>query len=179
MTIEKLTKYPIKILEALAVALVAGIVIVVGGSVLLRLVGIVPAGSTELATLLFVWAIYIGAFLAFIEGGHLAITAVVNRLHGRVLTGTLIISDLLLLLFTVVVTIESFKYVQLALDSIRVTPSLKISPAWLYSAVLVGMLLASIYVIGNIWANVVRFWKGEESPRPHTEMDDLPTETGI
>lgn len=179
MTIEKLTKYPIKILEALAVTLIAGIVLVVGGSVLLRAFGIVPAGATELATLLFVWAIYIGAFLAFLEGGHLAITAVVNRLHGRLLTATLIVSDLLLLLFTVIVTLESFKYVQLALDSIRTTPSLKISPAWLYSAVLVGMLLASIYIVGSIGRNVVRFLKGEEAPRPHTDTDDLPTETGI
>jgi len=177
--VEKFTKYPIKIIEALAVALVAGIALVVGGSVILRIFGIVPAGSTELATLMFVWAIYLGAFLAFLEGGHLAITALVDKLHGRVLTATLILSDLLLLLFTVVVTLESLKYVQLALDSIRVTPSLKISPAWLYAAVLVGMFLVSIYVIGNIVANVIRFWKGEEPPRPPTELDDIPTHSGI
>jgi len=179
VTIEKFTKYPIKILEALAVSLVAGIAIVVGGSVVLRIFGIVPSGSTELATLMFVWAIYIGAFLAFLEGGHLAITAFVDRLHGRVLTGTMIISDLLLLIFTAVVTIESVKYVQLALDSVRLTPSLKISPAWLYAAVLVGMFLVSIYVISNIVKNIIRFWKGEEPPRPSTELDDLYTESGI
>lgn len=171
MTVQSLVKYPIKLLQILAVVLTAGIVLVVGGSVVLRLFNIVPAGSTELATLLFVWAIYIGAFLAFLEGGHLAITAIVNRLRGRLLTATLIVSDALLLLFTVLVTFESFKYVQLALDSIRATPSLKISPAWLYSAVLVGMLLASIYVIGNIVTNVIRFWRGEEPPKQLADAD--------
>ena len=171
MTVQSWVQYPIKLLQILAVLLIAGIVLIVGGSVILRLFGVVPAGSTELATLLFVWAIYIGAFLAFLEGGHLAITAVVNRLRGRVLTGTLIVSDALLLLFTVAVTFESFKYVQLALDSIRVTPSLKISPAWLYSAVLVGMLLASVYVVTNIVTNIVRFWRGEEPPKQLTEAD--------
>jgi TRAP-type C4-dicarboxylate transport system permease small subunit len=171
VTIHTLTEYPVKILQAMAVALVGGIVLVVGGSVLLRTVGIVPAGATELATLLFLWAIYIGAFLAFLEGGHLAITALVNRLHGRVLTATIILSDVLLLVFTIAVTLESFTYVQLALDSIRVTPSLKISPAWMYSAVLVGMLLSSLYVIGSIATNVVRLWKGQEPPRLHTETD--------
>lgn len=171
MNLQTLTKYPIKVLETLAVVLVGGIVVVVGGSVVLRYFGIVTAGSTELATLLFVWAIYIGTFLAFLEGGHLAITAFVNQLHGRVLTSVVIVSDLLLLVFTVVVTLESLTYVQLALDSIRVTPSLQISPAWLYSAVLVGMLLSSLYVLGSILTNVLRLWRGEEPPRLHTEAD--------
>src|SRR5690606_38176699 len=143
-------------LEGLAATLVASLVIVVGGSVIMRIFGFMPSGSTELATLLFIWTIYIGVFLAFLEGGHLAITAFVNRLRGRTLTSVLIISDLLLLIFTVTVTFESFKYVQLALDSVRVTPSLQISPAWGYSAVLIGMLLASFYVLSSIWTNVVR-----------------------
>lgn len=168
---DTLVKYPIKILQALAVALIGGIVLVVGGSVVLRTAGIVPAGATELSTLLFVWAIYIGAFLAFLEGGHLAITALVNRLHGRLLTATIIVSDVLLLVFTIAVTVESLTYVQLALDSIRVTPSLKISPAWMYSAVLVGMFLSSLYVIGSIGTNLVRLWKGQEPPRLHSEAE--------
>lgn len=171
VTVHTLTKYPIKILEALAVGLVGSIVLVITGSVVLRYFGIVPRGATELATLLFVWAIYIGAFLAFLEGGHLAITALVNRLHGRLLTCVVIVSDLLLLVFTVLVTRESLTYVQLALDSVRVTPSLQISPAWMYSAVLVGMLLASVYVVASIVANVIRLWKGEEPPPLHTEAD--------
>ncbi|GAA1142666.1 TRAP transporter small permease [Nesterenkonia lutea] len=177
MNAESLTKYSRRLLEALAVALIASLVIVVGGSVILRMFGFVPAGSTELATLLFIWTIYIGVFLAFLEGGHLAITAFVNRLRGRTLTSVLIVSDLLLLVFTVAVTFESFNYVQLAMDSVRLTPSLHISPAWGYSAVLVGMLLSSVYVLAGVWTNVVRLVKGQEPPPQHAGSE-LPTESG-
>lgn len=177
MNVQSLARYSRKLLEVLAVTLLASLVVVVGGSVIVRMFGFVPAGSTELATLLFIWAIYIGAFLAFLEGGHLAITVFVNRLRGRTLASVLIISDLLLLIFTVAVTFESFKYVQLALGSVRVTPSLHISPAWGFSAVLVGMLLSSFYVLGSIWMNLVRLVKGQEPPGQYPGTE-LPTESG-
>lgn len=171
MKLETLTKWPLRILETLAVLLIAAIAIVVTGAVVLRLFKIVPAGSTELATLFFVWAIYIGMFLAFVEGGHLAITVVVNRLRGRLLTTVVIISDLLLLAFTAVVTLESVNYVMLALDSVRVTPALEISPAWMYSAVLVGMALSTLYVGGRIILNIRRLIAGEEPPAYLNEED--------
>ena len=70
MKLETLTKWPLRILETLAVLLIAAIAIVVTGAVVLRLFKIVPAGSTELATLFFVWAIYIGMFIFFGKGLH-------------------------------------------------------------------------------------------------------------
>lgn len=171
MASQRLLQIPLTAIRALAVALIAGLVLVVGGSVILRAFGVVLSGSTELATLLFIWTIYIGAFLAFLEGGHLAITAVTNRLKGRVLVAVLIVSDILLLVFTFTVLVESYKYVLLALDSPRLTPSLGISPAWGYSALLVGMLLSSIYVVVNVGTNVVRLIKGQEPPRTVDEEE--------
>lgn len=165
-------KYPIKALEGLGVALVGGIVLVVTGSVLLRLFGKVPAGATELATLLFVWAVYIGAILAFLEGGHLAITALVNRLKGRVETAVSVISDSLLLLFLVIVTLESFKYIELALNSPRLTASLKISPAWQRGALVVGMGLAAIYILVRILINLRQLVRGGPTMMLHTRTDD-------
>lgn len=158
-------------IRVLAATLIGVLIIIVGGSVILRVFGVVPAGSTELATLIFVWAIYIGAFLAFVEGGHLAITFASDRLRGRVHTASLILASLLTLVFTLMVTLEGYKYVQLALDSIRVTPSLHISPAWQYAAVVVGMALSSIYLVLNIAGNVVRFIRGEDAPRQATDDD--------
>lgn len=165
-------RYPVKALEGLAVALVGGIVLVVTGSVLLRIFGKVPAGATELATLFFVWAVYIGGVLAFLEGGHLAITALVNRLKGRVETAVSVISDGLLLLFLVIVTLESFKYIELALNSPRLTASLKISPAWQRSALLVGMGLAAIYILVRILMNLRQLVLGRPTLMLHARSDD-------
>lgn len=169
--LQTLMTYPITILRTLAVLLTGAMAAVVGGSVVLRYIGFVPTGSSELATLLFLWAIYLGSFLAFLEGGHLAITALANRLRGRVLTAFVIVSDALLLTFLLIVSLESVTYVQLALNSIRVTPSLGISPAWMYSAVLVGMSLSTVYVGGSIVANLIRFKNGEEPPVMHDEVE--------
>ena len=158
-------------IRVLAAGLIGILIIIVGGSVILRLFGLVPAGSTELATLIFVWAIYIGAFLAFVEGGHLAITFASDRLRGRAHTAVLILASALTLVFTLMVTTEGYKYVQLALDSIRVTPSLHISPAWQYAAVVVGMALSSVYLLLDIAGNVVRLVRGEDPPRPATDEE--------
>lgn len=159
------------LIRVLAAMLIGVLIIIVGGSVILRFFGVVPDGSTELATLVFVWAIYIGAFLAFVEGGHLAITFVSDRLRGRAYTASLILASTLTLVFTLMVTVEGYKYVQLALDSIRVTPSLHISPAWQYAAVVAGLALSSIYLILNIASNVLRFIRGEDAPRQAADDD--------
>lgn len=158
-------------IRVLAAALIGVLIVIVGGSVILRLFGVVPAGSTELATLIFVWAIYIGAFLAFVEGGHLAITFASDRLRGRAYTASLILASILTFVFTLMVTVEGYKYVQLALDSIRVTPSLHISPGWQYAAVVVGMALSSLYLLVNIATNVIRLIRGEDPPRQATDED--------
>lgn len=172
MTTTSWVRVPVRVLEALAVALVASIMLVISGTVVLRIFGVVTAGSTELATLLFVWTIYIGAVLAFLEGGHLAITALANRFHGRAETAFLVISDILLLVFLVAITLEGLNYVQLALDSVRVTPSLKISPAWQYSALLVGMLLSSVFIAIRVCVNIRQFIRGLPALTLHTRHDD-------
>lgn len=168
--LQRVSTIALTTIRAIAGILIAALVVVVGGSVILRTFGVVPAGSAELATLLFVWAIYIGAFLAFLEGGHLAITVATDRLKGRALLAILILADLLVLVFALAVTFEGYKYVQLALESIRLTPSLRISPAWQYSAVVVGMALSSLYLIGNIVRNAIRIVRNE--PPPRQELDD-------
>lgn len=165
-------RFPVRALEALAVALVASIMVVISGTVVLRMFGVVTAGSTELATLLFVWTIYIGAVLAFLEGGHLAITALVNRFRGRAETAFLLVSDILLLVFLVMVTLEGLTYVQMALDSVRVTPSLKISPAWQYSALLVGMALSSVFILTRVLVNIRQLISGLPAVTLHTRRDD-------
>ena len=157
--------------RARGATLIAVLVVVVGGSVILRAVGMVPSGSTELATLLFTWAIYIGAFLALIEGEHLAVTVATDRLKGRAFIAALVLADILVLVFAAVVAVEGYTYVQLALDSIRVTPSLGISPAWQYSAVAVGMALASVHLVLSIGRNILRIIRNEPPPAVRREED--------
>lgn len=171
VSLSLLGRVPLQITRALAATLIAVLVVVVGGSVILRAVGVVPSGSTELATLLFTWAIYIGAFLALIEGEHLAVTVATDRLKGRAFIGALILADLLVLVFAAVVASEGYNYIQLALDSIRVTPSLGISPAWQYSAVAVGMALACLHLLVSIGRNIVRIIRNEPPPAVRREED--------
>jgi len=165
-------------MRVLAAALIGALIVIVGGSVILRSFGIVPEGSTELATLIFVWAIYLGMFLAFVEGEHLAITFASDRLKGRAFTAVVILADLITLIFTLALTLEGWKYVQLALDSVRVTPSLHISPAWQYAAVVVGMVLSSLYLIAHVAVNAVRLARGEEAPRGAVD-DDIISENPV
>lgn len=171
MSLTSLGRVPLNITRALAAAIIGVLVVVVGGSVLLRTVGVVPSGSTELATLLFTWAIYIGAFLALIEGEHLAVTVATDRLRGRAFLAALVLADLLVLVFALLVAVEGFTYIQLALGSIRVTPSLGISPAWQYSAVAVGMALAALHLVLSIGRNIVRIVRNEPPPLMRREED--------
>lgn len=171
LSLHLLGRVPLHITRALAATIIGVLVVVVGGSVILRMVGVVPSGSTELATLLFTWAIYIGAFLALIEGEHLAVTVATDRLKGRAFLGALVLADLLVLVFAAVVALEGYTYVQLALGSIRVTPSLGISPAWQYSAVAIGMALACLHLILSIGRNVVRIIRNEPPPVQRREED--------
>ncbi|MFK5690976.1 TRAP transporter small permease [Ornithinimicrobium sp. LYQ92] len=172
MRVVSVLRYPAKVLEAIAVFLVAGVVVVITGSVVLRFFGVVPRGSTELATLFFAWMIFVGLVLGFLEGGHLAITALVSRLRGRLETAVTVLADVLLLVFLVLVSFEALRYVQLALDGGRLTPSLQISPAWQYASVLVGMVLASAFVVLRVCANLVQLWRGEPTLTLHTRYDD-------
>lgn len=67
MTFKSVVNIPIAFLKGVTVALVAALIVVVVGTVLFRVFNIVPEGSSELAILLFIWLIYLGAFVAFLK----------------------------------------------------------------------------------------------------------------
>lgn len=134
------------------VALVTGLmVLLVTGSVIGRQVfGYILPGGDEAAQLLFVWVCFLGAFLALRRGGHLAITALADKLPPRPHRYLLLAVDLLVGLFAGVVAVSGVELITVAGGSGRLTAGLGISPAWGYLAPTLGASLMALQSIANV-----------------------------
>jgi TRAP-type C4-dicarboxylate transport system permease small subunit len=107
--------------------------------VLFRYVLVAPLPwSEELARYLMVWGASLGASVAFREGSHIAVTMLVDKLHG--LSGKIIlkVTQIIVFVFMAVVMVEGF---MLAFKvSSQESPAMEISMAWPYLSIPIGCL---------------------------------------
>lgn len=144
------------------------LVIIVAVTVLqvaLRFVFDAPTSwSEEIALLLLVWFGMIAIAIGVRRHGHIAITALRDRLGLRAGRAMDYVAEALLLGFSVVLFWQSFALIRLA--GVQVMPATGLSRAWLYYPVFVGGLLMTVNGVANIVMGRVR------EPRPEAVPHD-------
>jgi TRAP-type C4-dicarboxylate transport system permease small subunit len=137
-------------LELTIVACLAVMALLVFGNVVLRYgfnSGI--AVSEELARLLFVWLVLLGAILATRQHAHIGFDSLVKSLPQRWKKFVVVFTGLLMLAACVIFVVGGWQQTSINLDNSY--PVLGISYAWLYGSAIVFGIGMGISVVFNIW----------------------------
>lgn len=112
--------------------------------------------AEELSRLLFVWTVFLGAYIALCRKGHMAIVMVVDRIPAPVRRVVAVIGWVLVLAFICAIAFTGFRLAFATWGFGRTTPILRISAAWGYLAVPVSavlMILPTLTEIVDAWRN--------------------------
>ena len=146
----RLGRASVRLLEVTIVASLATMAVLVFGNVVLRYAfdsGI--AVSEELARLLFVWMVFLGAILASVQHAHIGFHSLVQRLPPTGRKALVLFTGVLMLAACAMFIVGGWQQTLINMDNTY--PVLGISYAWLYGVAIVfgvGMVLA---IANNIW----------------------------
>ena len=116
--------------------------------------------SEEVATMCFVWCIFVGSASAYKNGAHLGVDLLVKKLPKVPRAIVKILVDILLILINGYILYLSIKFVSTSYQ--KPTAVLAISSAWVSSSLIVGFGLTTIYAIRDMVTDIVKTVKGEE-----------------
>ncbi len=116
--------------------------------------------SEEVATMCFVWCIFVGSASAYKNGAHLGVDLLVKKLPKGPRAVVKILVDLLLIAINGYILYLSIKFVSTSYQ--KPTAVLAISSAWVSSSLIVGFGLTTIYAIIDLVRDVKKTLKGEE-----------------
>ena len=116
--------------------------------------------SEEVATMCFVWCIFVGSASAYKNGAHLGVDLLVRKLPKVPRAIVKILVDILLILINGYILYRSVKFVSTSYQ--KPTAVLAISSAWVSSSLIVGFGLTTIYAIRDMVADIIKTVKGEE-----------------
>lgn len=161
MLFDRLTHWVTRLLEALLALSLGLMAILVFGNVILRYAfdsGL--AMSDELARLLFVWVIFLGAILASRERAHIGLDSLVRRLSPKWKKVFILVSGVLMLGCCALFVVGGWSQTIINLDNTY--PVLGISYAWLYAAAVVFGVGMAISIAYNMFDAVTRPHTPEE-----------------
>ena len=116
--------------------------------------------SEEVATMCFVWCIFVGSASAYKNGAHLGVDLLVRKLPKVPRAIVKILVDILLILINGYILYLSIKFVSTSYQ--KPTAVLAISSAWVSSSLIVGFGLTTIYAIRDLVKDILKTVKGEE-----------------
>ncbi len=116
--------------------------------------------SEEVATMCFVWCIFVGSAAAYKNGAHLGVDLVIKKLPKGPRAIVKILVDILLILINGYILYLSVKFVSTSYQ--KPTAVLAISSAWVSSSLIVGFGLTTVYAIRDLIKDIVKTVKGEE-----------------
>ena len=116
--------------------------------------------SEEVATMCFVWCIFVGSASAYKNGAHLGVDLLVRKLPKVPRAIVKILVDILLILINGYILYLAIKFVSTSYQ--KPTAVLAISSAWVSSSLIVGFGLPTIYAIRDMVVDVIKTVKGEE-----------------
>ena len=143
------TKWTSRILAGLMGGMTAVIVVAIVSRYVIKVS--VP-WAEELARYLMVWAAFLGGSLGLRRGVHVGISFVVRKIPPRISRWVSLFTSLSLLFFFLVVIAEGCSFTMFV--SRQLSPALRISMAWVYSALPTGGILFALYVIQCIVADM-------------------------
>lgn len=122
--------------------------------------------AEEVSRLLFVWVVFLGAYIALCRRAHMAIVMVVDALPHMPRRLVRALGWGLVMVFLLVLAFSGYRLVASTLGFGRTTPILGISAAWAYMSVPVSAALMTLRALQEI----IDAWRGTE-PVP-----DLPAQ---
>jgi len=117
--------------------------------------------SEELARYLMVWGVSLGASIAYREGTHIAITILLDKLHGMTAKVLAWLAQIIIIVFMAIVMIEGF--VLIFKLSGQTSPAMEIPMSWPYLAIPVGCLFILFEAL------IMIFLKGQRIRKELTE----------
>ncbi len=156
-----LTRWVTRALETVIVVSLAIMALLVFSNVVLRYAfdsGI--AVSEELARILFVWLIFLGAILASRQHAHIGFDTLVKMLPTRWKKRVIVLSGSLMLGASAIFILGGWRQTLINLDNSY--PVLGISYAWLYGVAIVFGIGMAISILFNIWDALTRKHSDEE-----------------
>lgn len=103
--------------------------------------------TEELARYIMVWFTYIGATVCLWQGSHITIDVLIRKLSPKWQKYTKLMSNLLILFFLLILFREGQKLVIEPMIINQLTPGLRISKSYLYSAIPVCTSIMIIFLI--------------------------------
>lgn len=101
--------------------------------------------SEEVATICFVWSVFIGAAASYKRGQHIGVDIIVNKLPKTIRNIVIILVDLILILLNGYITYIGIIYISRLY--IKPTAVLGISSAYVSSSLVIGFALMTMYSI--------------------------------
>lgn len=157
----RLTQAVTRALELAIVACLAMMALLVFGNVVLRYgfdSGI--AASEELARLLFVWLVLLGAILASRQHAHIGFDTLVKSLPRPWRKAAIAFTGLLMLAACVMFVVGGWQQTTINLDNSY--PVLGISYAWLHGSAIVFGIGMGISILFNLWDTLTQVHTDEE-----------------
>ncbi len=150
--IQYLNEYIEKII---LIILLSGMSLIIGVQVFMRYVMKSSLSwSEEIARYMFIWMVYIGISYGVKMKKHIKIDAAVKIFPNKIRKYLYIVSDLIFLVFTIIIILQSEKVAMLILKLGQISPGTGISMGYIYQAVPIGFALVGIRLIQSIVCKV-------------------------
>ena len=104
--------------------------------------------SEELARYVFIWQIWMGASIGFKDDKHIKIELLTSRLQGKAKVFFSLLSNLLMLAFSVFVAVKGLEYLRLTYMLKKVTPALRYSYVYVYASLPLSALSVGLRMVG-------------------------------
>lgn len=145
-----------------SIALVITILIVVINVTCRYCINVTFQWAEELATICFVWVVFVGAASAYKYNLHVGIDVFVNLFKGKVRKALTLLVDVVLVLSNILLTILSAQFA--IFGSIKPTGVLRIPYTYVNIAATVGFGLMLIYSINFLYQDIRKFNQPDELP---------------
>jgi len=109
--------------------------------------------SEEVATICFVWFVFLGSSVAYRKNAHLGVDLLVKRLPGKIRVVVEIIVDIVLIVINVYLFYLSIKYV--GKTYVKPTAVLAISSAYVSSSLIVSFGLCTLHAVVKLVKDVM------------------------
>lgn len=156
--LSKLDRYFEEVACMVFIAIMAGCVFL---QVVLRfLFGTAVAWAEETAVYGMIFAVYLGASLAVRERAHIRITLLVKALPRIMQVITVVVADLLSLVFIVFMVVQTITYTELLFEVTYITPGLGIEQRWVQAIIPLTLVLILFRMLQVYWRWGKAGWKG-------------------
>lgn len=155
IALKKIIDTYIKVENFMSGFLLMAVVLFVFTASIMRWAGSPIAWSVDIAQLLFVWAIYLGANRSLRENRHIGVDFFVKKLPKK----TQIVLEIIMLVFIIgfLVFLSRYGFMLSFENAVRQINTLSISYSFISIAVPIGCLLMSITALAKIYENIKAF----------------------